>query len=541
MVENGPGSARRLLGVFAHPDDEVFCAGGTMARAAGAGAEVMIVSATRGEQGQIRDPAAATRGTLGAVRERELRAAAAELGVHRVRVLAYPDGTLQHHRSPLGAVVADIMRRFDPDTVITFGADGGYGHPDHVATSELTTEAFRALVRDRNRGQRLYHAVFPPRRTSMAEELARWIASSGQRAADRAALQAITLFAGEAATMRLARDDVRVQWFPPGTRVTEQGEPADALYLILDGTADRLLERPDGQVIHLRRMQEGDFFGERGLMAGKRPAYVVARESLTCLVLSRAPISLYAGRGAGASSAAEPAAASLAPGTSAVDVASYLDRKLGALARHRTQYPVVPSMLPHHLLQSMLGTEFFRRTASGSGNAAVSRCAKAARPRRPAGRPAPRHLRRHIVTPALTWPLPMPRYLPPLSRTRPTRSLVTECRRRLPVSTDNDVETQAGGAQATRVAVASWPACTLGDLRVLVPGISCAAAVAACATLLGGLAPVIGDPVFAVLFGIAIAVSCRYSWWRLSQQSPLTRSDWSPSPGTMACRTCRRG
>jgi len=45
-MDDGPGSARRLLGVFAHPDDEVFCAGGTMARAAEAGAEVMIVSAS---------------------------------------------------------------------------------------------------------------------------------------------------------------------------------------------------------------------------------------------------------------------------------------------------------------------------------------------------------------------------------------------------------------------------------------------------------------------------------------------------------------
>jgi len=94
----------------------------------------------------------------------------------------------------------------------------------------------------------------------MAEELARWIVESGQRATDRAALQAIALFAGESATMRLARDDVRVQWFPPDIYVIEQGEPADALYLILNGTADALLEHPDGQVIHLRRMQPGDFF-----------------------------------------------------------------------------------------------------------------------------------------------------------------------------------------------------------------------------------------------------------------------------------------
>jgi LmbE family N-acetylglucosaminyl deacetylase len=383
---NGPGSARRLLGVFAHPDDEVFCAGGTMAQAAEAGAEVMIVSATRGERGQIRDPAAATRGTLGAVREDELRAAAAGLGVQHVQVLDYADGTLPHHRSSLGAVIADVMRQFHPDTVITFGADGGYGHPDHVAISGLATEAFRALARDHNRGQRLYHAVFPPRPTSMAEELAHWITDSGQRATDRAALQAIALFAGESATMRLARDDVRVQWFPPGASVVEQGEPADALYLILSGTADRLVEQPGGQVTRVRRMQAGDFFGELGLMAGERLAHVVARDSLTCLVLSRTPLQPYAGRGAGAAGAAPPLAAALPPGTCAVDVTSHLNRKLAALAQHRTQYPVAPAMLPYSLLQKMLGTEFFRRIAAGRPNAAASRCAKAPRRAGPGSR-----------------------------------------------------------------------------------------------------------------------------------------------------------
>ena len=365
-MDGGPGSARRLLGVFAHPDDEVFCAGGTMARAAEAGAEVMIVSATRGEQGQIRDATAATRRTLGAVRERELRTAAAELGVQRVQVLAYQDTTLQQHRPSLGAAITGIMRRFDPDTVITFGADGGYGHPDHIAISELTTQAFQALVRDRNREQRLYHAIFPPRRTSMAEELAHWIIDSGHRAADRAALQGIALFAGESATMRLVRDHVRVEWFPPAIQVIEQGEPADALYLILNGTADVLQEHPDGQVIHLRRMEAGDYFGELGLVAGERTAHVVARDSLTCLVISRTPIRPHAGRGAGATSAIGLPAAAAPPGTCMEDVTSYLRRKLEALARHRTQYPIAPSMLPQRLLRSMLGTEFFCRTAEGS-------------------------------------------------------------------------------------------------------------------------------------------------------------------------------
>ena len=215
----------------------------------------------------------------------------------------------------------------------------------------------------------------------MAEELAHWIAGSGRRATDPAALQAIALFAGESATMRLARDHVRVEWFPPGVYVIEQGEPADALYLILNGTADALLEQPGGQMTQLSRMQAGDFFGELGLVAGERTAHVVARDSLTCLVLSRTPMRPYAGRGTGATSAAEFPAAAAPPGTCAVDVTSHLHRKLAALARHRTQYPIVPSMLPQGLLQQMLGTEFFTRaaggtrTAGGSGSAAIGRWA----------------------------------------------------------------------------------------------------------------------------------------------------------------------
>jgi hypothetical protein len=95
----------------------------------------------------------------------------------------------------------------------------------------------------------------------------------------------------------------------------------------------------------------------------------VARDNLTCLVLSRAPVTPYAGRGTGATGAAEPATAAMPPGTCAVDVTNYLHRKLGALARHRTQYPIVPAMLPRSLLQKMLGTEFFTRiTHKSSGS-----------------------------------------------------------------------------------------------------------------------------------------------------------------------------
>jgi len=134
------GGRCRLLGVFAHPDDETFCAGGTFARYAGQGAEIMVVSATRGQAGQIRDAAAGNRRTIAAVREAELRLACERLGVTRVRCLDHVDGTLADAGFPaLVEEVTEVIREFRPDTVITFGPDGGYGHPDHVTISAATT------------------------------------------------------------------------------------------------------------------------------------------------------------------------------------------------------------------------------------------------------------------------------------------------------------------------------------------------------------------------------------------------------------------
>ena len=91
-----PGNSRpRVLGVFAHTDDECLCAGGTLAGYAAAGAETMVVSATRGEAGQIRDAHLATRRTLGQVREGELALACRRLGGRQALCLDYGDGKLQ--------------------------------------------------------------------------------------------------------------------------------------------------------------------------------------------------------------------------------------------------------------------------------------------------------------------------------------------------------------------------------------------------------------------------------------------------------------
>ena len=84
----------RLLAVYSHPDDESFVTGGSLARYAHEGVEVSLVCATRGEVGEISDPALATPATLGKVREGELRSACRLLGIRKLRFLDYVDGTL---------------------------------------------------------------------------------------------------------------------------------------------------------------------------------------------------------------------------------------------------------------------------------------------------------------------------------------------------------------------------------------------------------------------------------------------------------------
>lgn len=135
------------MGIFAHPDDEAFGMAGTMARATHAGHPVAIVCATRGEEGQIADPALATPENLGQVREQELRNACAAVGVTDVAFLDYIDGHLAE--APPAEVTRKIvghLRRFRPAVVATFDPKGGYGHVDHMAIHRLTLAAIAAAA-----------------------------------------------------------------------------------------------------------------------------------------------------------------------------------------------------------------------------------------------------------------------------------------------------------------------------------------------------------------------------------------------------------
>ena len=148
-----------LLAIYAHPDDEVLGAGGTLAMAAGRGAHVAIVIATRGEAGEIQRPGTATPETLPQVREEEMRCSARALGADELIFLDYrdsgmegtednqhPDALINARPEDVVGQLARIIRRLQPDVVLTFEPYGGYGHPDHRAINRFTLVAMKAAA-----------------------------------------------------------------------------------------------------------------------------------------------------------------------------------------------------------------------------------------------------------------------------------------------------------------------------------------------------------------------------------------------------------
>ncbi len=174
-------TAPRLLLVHAHPDDESLWTGGTIARYAAAGVQVTLVTCTLGEEGEIipaslRGLAADAADQLGGYRIGELRAACAALGVSDHRWLggvgrwrdsgmagvganahprAFAGGDLGEQTAALADVIADVR----PQVVVTYGPDGGYGHPDHIRAHEVTMAACGPDV------HRVFYAVTSRRAT----------------------------------------------------------------------------------------------------------------------------------------------------------------------------------------------------------------------------------------------------------------------------------------------------------------------------------------------------------------------------------------
>ncbi|HYP45491.1 MAG TPA: PIG-L family deacetylase [Propionibacteriaceae bacterium] len=365
-VSAGSGQPPRLLGIFAHPDDETLCAGGTLAKYASAGSEVRVVSLTKGGAGQIRDASAATRATLTSVREKELQAAGVELGLTETRCLDYVDGGLAEvgHQA-LVRLVSELLSEVDPDVVITFGPDGFTGHADHIAVGAAVTAA--CFERRSARAVRLFHCHLPRSRMLLRNRLAEWVVELAARfKGTKDFVRALWVFSREATTLGYAADFVNVEWFPSGSYLIEQGEVAATMYFLLSGSVEIRREDEHGFVQVVDRSGPGEFIGEVGIATGRpRNAHAVAVDDVTSLTFSAPGPPPADGR-------AEPTqlmrTRSLPSGdqidakvTTSIDVSDFVGHKIRATAAHRSQYPIDPRMFPDQILQEMFGVEYFVR------------------------------------------------------------------------------------------------------------------------------------------------------------------------------------
>ncbi|MCM3626945.1 PIG-L family deacetylase [Paenibacillus glycanilyticus] len=133
---------RKLLAVFAHPDDESFICGGTLAKYASSGVEITLVSATRGEMGRrMGNPPYLNRETMAEARELELREACKCLGISQLHFFDIRDKTVEFaDPDQLADRIAGLIKEVDPDVILTFHEQWG-GHPDHCAIGKSTVEA----------------------------------------------------------------------------------------------------------------------------------------------------------------------------------------------------------------------------------------------------------------------------------------------------------------------------------------------------------------------------------------------------------------
>lgn len=173
---------RTLLAVHAHPDDECISTGGVLARYSAEGYRTVLVTCTGGEAGEISHPTLATPENLGAVRSRELDAAVAILGINHSIRLGYRDSGMMgtaDNTNPACFWQVDfdaaverltrILRTERPSVVVTYDANGGYGHPDHIQAHRITVAAVEAAADQSRypstgpafRSEKFYFTSFP--------------------------------------------------------------------------------------------------------------------------------------------------------------------------------------------------------------------------------------------------------------------------------------------------------------------------------------------------------------------------------------------
>jgi LmbE family N-acetylglucosaminyl deacetylase len=158
QAPTAPASGRTLLAVFAHPDDETVV-GPLLAHYAKEGVTVHLVLATSGDQGVTPFAGIPAGDQLAAARVKEAQCAAAALGVQPPVMLGLPDGGLADTAllATFATGLTGIITELSPDAIVTWGAEGGYGHPDHRLVGAVVTQ----IVQAGDTNAALYYAGFP--------------------------------------------------------------------------------------------------------------------------------------------------------------------------------------------------------------------------------------------------------------------------------------------------------------------------------------------------------------------------------------------
>lgn len=150
-------SLGRIMGIWAHPDDEVWASAGFMYYASENGQEIAIITATRGEAGDTADEAKWPKAELARIRTQEHQNSLSLLGVKDITWLDYPDGQLDKaDREEVVARLLDEVNTFKPDTILTFECEGMTGHSDHKTIHDWAVEAARKA----NKTPSMYCAIY---------------------------------------------------------------------------------------------------------------------------------------------------------------------------------------------------------------------------------------------------------------------------------------------------------------------------------------------------------------------------------------------
>src|SRR5262245_33017781 len=262
-----------LLVVYAHPDDEIGNSG-AMIKAKAHGHRVVLVTATRGEVGEIYNiDEAAARPRLGEIRAAELLAADEIIGVDRQEFLGYRDSGMvdtpdnedprsfqQARLEDAAGRLAVILREERPDVVVTFADDGMYGHPDHIKANHVTNAALDLLEGEGSPVKKVYYVAVP---RSMMEAFVEQFPDQAQTQADKN-----MRVAGTPDDLITARIDVRdyVERKREASRARfSQNDPNSWLAQIPDQVYDAALGT---EYYQLARGKPGSSLPESDLFAG---------------------------------------------------------------------------------------------------------------------------------------------------------------------------------------------------------------------------------------------------------------------------------